>query len=906
MNRKHRKNRKNRAVGSTNKRPLSESSSLVFGNLDEEPDFPLPPPEPPPPEPPPPDPSSEPLLSQPQVMKPQLPSRTQHSDHKRNLAVMQAQLDLPTIISLHRTTEGQLLNLSGDFDLYNVGGYLWRTILSESGVTNAINNQLCIYSINDQSYDGFRANYPDLSPGPRPFPAYGWYTLPSRLSKLPRYQTQTFIQDFFPQLLQPTLPSTPPTVSSSLLWRKKLRQSHIHDFFFPSQAPCPSSSNNVHVDFLHGEGISSILHLDLRETSDNKGETLSESSSSPIGLNPSIHPLDLREPSDNKVVTLYDISSSPIGHNSSIHPPDLRDSNSFKSETISDSASYPHKPLPTYTERLSTLCQQFHSPFHNLFSLQHEIIELENEFYSLSSYLPPYPSEEDFDEYSMFYNSKESVLKEKYRFLVQMRELDIYNPENICRPYNPSLTYHIYNGHLRLITYTHTQTAPLIIKCERYKWGGQKIIPEDNVPMLGEGKHKKKAKLDLRRGEGNGTQTLDTRYTFIPPPLSQLSAWVQLPLPKTNVFHFTPYTQYSLASSTTCQIGFSYCCHKFCLPTQSQNAFSLSFLPSTGRYTSSLSLLPLPPTLLLAPSVSNTPALIQCDTYNSSNPFAVWTCSNCSHDNFFCLTDNICCYCRKPRHAPNLCAPQRILFHDPEYPSDDDTTTTPFHYYTTYDDLAWDTTSEFSSEESEVGSMSSVDFPQHTHTIPSIPLPSCHMHSHKHMHTQPQPPIISTPLPDTVRATHTLNFLLQRPTPPSTIVKGYRLHVQTTIIPSTPYTLTSQTPAYTPHVTLYTCPLALFVHKHICLVRTSLALHITLLHNTLVAQSHANLYIAMKTRTIHTQRPVCFARNPSYASSSSVSTCFYSTVFLLFYHFLLPFHCFSSCFPHTALVVGIG
>jgi hypothetical protein len=191
MNRKNRKNRKNRAGGSTNKRPLSESSSLVFGNSDDEPDFPLPPPEPPPPEPTPTDPSSEPLLFQilplpndviisnalskepTLVMKPQLPSRTQHSDHKRNLAVMQAQLDLPTTISLHRTTEGQLLNLSGDFDLYNVGGYLWRTIYSGSDVTNAIDNQLCIYSINDQSYDGFRANYPDLSPGPRPFPAYG-------------------------------------------------------------------------------------------------------------------------------------------------------------------------------------------------------------------------------------------------------------------------------------------------------------------------------------------------------------------------------------------------------------------------------------------------------------------------------------------------------------------------------------------------------------------------------------------------------------------------------------------------------------------------------------------------------------------------------------------------------------
>ena len=169
--------------------------------------------------------------------------------------------------------------------------------------------------------------------------------------------------------------------------------------------------------------------------------------------------------------------------------------------------------------------------------------------------------------------------------------------------------------------------------------------------------------------------------------------------------------------------------------------------------------------------------------------------------------------------------------------------------------------------------MSSVDFPQHIHTIPSISLPSCHMHIHKHMHTQPQPPIISTPLPDTVRATHTLNFLLQRPTPPSTIVKGYRLHVQTPIILNTPYTLTSQTLAYTTHVTLYTSPLVLFVHKNIRLVHTSFALHLTLLHNTLVAQSHANLHIAMNTRTIHTQPFICL---------------------LIFLVILLLFFCFST------------
>ena len=437
--------------------------------------------------------------------------------------------------------------------------------------------------------------------------------------------------------------------------------------------------------------------------------------------------------------------------------------------------------------------------------------------------------------------------------------------------------------------------------------------------MLGDGYQRKKKTLELIRGEKNNTDTPVTRNSHIPLPLSQLSDWVRLPPPKTHAAHFTPYTAYS-STPSTCQIGFSYCCHKFCLPTQSHNAFNSSFLSTTTHtlkpsivFLSSLFAPPLPclPALLIIPATT-------CDTYNPSNPLAVWACSNCWRDNFFCLTDNICCTCYKPRYAPNPRAPPRIVYHDPDYFTDDDTTITLPHRYTMYKEpdysceheaLSWETVSDFSCEESEWGSMPSVDFEQPTHTVlPIPPLLTRNTHIHKSVHIQPTPSVISPPISDIVRATHTLNFLLHLPTPSSTkIIKGCRLHLHVPIVSNTPYTLTpSARPIASTHAMSYTCPLTMFVHKHIQLVATALALHVTFMHKAQLVQIHAHLHTAITHRKMHTQRPVCFASNPSYASSSSMLSCFQASVFIPFFHFLMLFSIFSASFPHTALVVGVG
>ena len=143
--------------------------------------------------------------------------------------------------------------------------------------------------------------------------------------------------------------------------------------------------------------------------------------------------------------------------------------------------------------------------------------------------------------------------------------------------------------------------------------------------------------------------THTTQDTITPPPLLQLSDWVLFPLHK-QIAHFIPYTAYSTATTTTCQIGFSYCYYKFCLPTQSHNAFSLSFLPITKQTPKpSIMFLTQPPvpTLQLISALAST----QYDTYNSSDPLTVWKCSICRHDNFFLFSDNICCRCYKPRRS---------------------------------------------------------------------------------------------------------------------------------------------------------------------------------------------------------------------------------------------------------------
>jgi hypothetical protein len=445
-------------------------------------------------------------------------------------------------------------------------------------------------------------------------------------------------------------------------------------------------------------------------------------------------------------------------------------------QTHSHMTELPHNTVNLTTSNNSN--NPKHLPTNNLFSLQHEIIHLENEFYSLYLYL----SELTEEEYSEIYYLKESVLKDKYRLLELMTaSADTPSPNidttsshssrpHVHQPYNPAQQYHIYSGCLRLISYSHTHTVPLKkIKYEKPKWGGQRPFIIDEIePMLGDGRKRKKV-TKVQQFEGNTATPAHTAlYTLKPPPLSQLSDWVHFPPPKPHVAH-TPHTAFSTYTTTTCQIGFSYCCHPFCLPAQSHNAFSLSFPPVTQHLPKpSIMFLTHPPAPTFQPisAPSSTQAHIPCntrDTYNPLDPLAVWKCSNCRRDNFFCLTDNICCTCYKPRNAPNPRAPPRILYHDPDYFSDDDTTTTPFHRYTMYkeepvycddDTLSWDTVSDSFSEESELGPMSCVDSEEYTvpFTPPHLP---CNTYIHKTVHTQTTPAITSPqpstlPLPDIV------------------------------------------------------------------------------------------------------------------------------------------------------------
>ena len=305
------------------------------------------------------------------------------------------------------------------------------------------------------------------------------------------------------------------------------------------------------------------------------------------------------------------------------------------SDTISSRPPILPTTRPTYAERLSALCSQSNAPFYNLFTLQHAIIELENTFFGLYQYRPEETSGWEYEEFQSFYDLTESDLKSKYRLLESMRTLDIYNPENTNLPYNPSCTYHIYNGRLKPIIYQRTHSPPHIHKSSQ--WGGQRgVLLEKNEPMLGDGYLQKKKALELKRGGRINIETPVPRNSHIPPPLSQLSDWVRLPS-NTHGAHFTPYTAYSLTPST-CQIGFSYCCHNFCLPTQSHNAFTSPF-PSTTMHApkpniaffSSLTAKAQP----CLPAYNTLPALTST-TYNpSTNPLAVWECSNCWRENFF-------------------------------------------------------------------------------------------------------------------------------------------------------------------------------------------------------------------------------------------------------------------------------
>ena len=596
-------------------------------------------------------------------------------------------------------------------------------------------------------------------------------------------------------------------------------------------------------------------------------------------------------------------------------------------------------------------------PTCTIFSLQHNILELENEFYSL--YL--YTSDLTEEEYSELYYRKESVLKDKYRLLALMRALPPQNPQHhliqtyipnfflyhkTSKPIYTSLSFHHSTTSLRQTLVTdfftrnlfspcitspiHTCTIPIPTPIEhtselRRNPKGDSVIDrtreyykhitEPVYMILKTIKGKKKKKRGKKSAKTTKREEEEEIYYR---PFPTLSSWI-FPL-----FSFTPL--YATLPSTHS--------HWHTYPYVSRLCpHAPPFHPYTHTYTTPY---PYAHTILsphakvFFPACTNPPVITHLatpnthDTYNPVDPLAVWKCSNCRRNNFLCLTENICCTCYKPRNAPNPRAPPRILYHDPDYFSDDDTITTPFHRYTMYkeepvycddDTLSWDTVSDSVFEELELGSMSCVA--PEEYTVPSTPTyPPCNTYIHKTVLTQSTPSITSPqpstlPLPDIVRATHTLNFLLQLPTPPpSKDTKGYRQHHHTPITSNKPYTLTphAQTPARTTHNPPHANPLVIFVHKHVKIAHIALALHNSNTHRTLVEQSHKNLLHVITHRTKQTQHPVCFAHNPSYVNTSSKSAqtfqCYILLPFFLFYSLLSS--TLSAFIPHVALVVGIG
>ena len=195
-------------------------------------------------------------------------------------------------------------------------------------------------------------------------------------------------------------------------------------------------------------------------------------------------------------------------HQSHLHGEGLFFSYSSSSSSSTVNARQSYSPtilpssIPTYTERLSTLCSQSNSPFYNLFTLQHAIIELENVFFGLYQYRPEATSSWEYEKFELFYNLMKSDLQGKYRLLESMRTLDIYNPENTNPPYNPSCIYHIYNGRLKPITYTHIHSVPhtqYIYKSS--KRGGQRDEMLACEQVLGDGYIRKKNKLEFKKGK---------------------------------------------------------------------------------------------------------------------------------------------------------------------------------------------------------------------------------------------------------------------------------------------------------------------------------------------------------------------------------------------------------------------
>ena len=130
--------------------------------------------------------------------------------------------------------------------------------------------------------------------------------------------------------------------------------------------------------------------------------------------------------------------------------------------------------------------------------LMREIIKLEDKFYALYQFPPDNSTLEQIHHFHTLRNAKRCVLKGKYALLQEMTATDIpltHTVHNALHTpcYNPSRHYHIYNGRLRPITYTHTHNAPpTSLRSAQSKWGGQRdILHDTNEPTLGDGRRKK-------------------------------------------------------------------------------------------------------------------------------------------------------------------------------------------------------------------------------------------------------------------------------------------------------------------------------------------------------------------------------------------------------------------------------
>ena len=772
---------------------------------------PRPPPEPPPPYPP-------------------SPSRTHRSDLQHHLAVMQAQLDLPTVISLRRTTEGQLLNLSGEFTLYNRHGAKWNTIYPGSA-TEAIRLQLYWFERADWEAASIHAHAPELIPTlPQSFPTFGWYTLPSNLNKLPQYLNQQLITGY----LHPSRPSLSPTAPTLLPppspLSKVLQQTHITAFFPPLQTlPTPSWPRFAMCENkLDGRGASienEMTNHDMRTRVNKRKTTIVERALIYLLTG------DKLKHTEKKNYSNMPAKYEHMSQNKRRQSRKKQDNYNERESAIL--TTHPH-PLPLLsawiTVPLPLITQHCYTPTRATQPLS-----------TWTAFLSP-----------PIYTSHHQTQRPTQPHITNLcPNARVFHPSCACTPPPPSKISTL-SSHAKTFFPSHTYTPQII-----------------HLP------------------------------TPAPPT----------PAPQ-------PFTATSSSSSSSSFIT---------VPSKSS---PISVTPHE----------PLPPrndTCHPQPA-SPTP----CDVWDfQSDPLAEWKCSNCMHNNFFCIHETICHICNKPKHAPNPPKPPRIKYK--QYGFWDDEDTPPVHRYAMYEeDLEYnkneynenvcsengynenDTQSwETVSEDSDWGSVMSHDW-DYTPIAPKIPSP-CPPEIHE---TPPIPPSLNTslsisitacpviiplPTPDTTRTTIKVNFFLQPPHTPihTHQCKGARLRKPSTI-PPPQFTLTPITTHAKPSSHAPCNPLLTFITIHTRATRT--------LHKTLLQASHAT-YIHDIHNTLKQLYPEpkfiprkhCFFSAPSYspAESSSYFPVLYDTIVQLvrlLVFFVHYFSLFPDIRPIGVLCAGIG